>query len=128
MALIMVGLFNVIQPALIIALTVPFAVVGMTVARLVTGAPFGFVALLGAMGLAGTMIKDAIVCEVNVQSAAGEIAIQFGFRSSTVSLTARIPCCGYKQSVASFRCCLMSSGVGLAVTRMAGLASEPYLR
>ena len=48
-------------------LTIPFAVVGMTAGLLVTGTPFGFVALLGAMSLAGMMVKNAIVLldEVN---------------------------------------------------------------
>jgi multidrug efflux pump subunit AcrB len=74
MLLIIVGLFNAIQPALIIALTVPFAIVGMTAGLLATGTPFGFVALLGAMSLAGMMIKNAIVLldEVNVNLAAGK--------------------------------------------------------
>ena len=74
MLLIIVALFNAIQPALIIALTVPFAVVGMTLGLLATGTAFGFVALLGAMSLAGMMIKNAIVLldEVNVNLAAGK--------------------------------------------------------
>jgi multidrug efflux pump subunit AcrB len=74
MLLIIVGLFNAIQPALIIALTVPFAIVGMTVGLLATGTPFGFVALLGAMSLSGMMIKNAIVLldEVNVNLAIGK--------------------------------------------------------
>jgi multidrug efflux pump subunit AcrB len=74
MLLIIVGLFNAIQPALIIALTVSFAVVGMTAGLLATGTPFGFVALLGAMSLSGMMIKNAIVLldEVNLNLAAGE--------------------------------------------------------
>ena len=40
---------------------IPFAVIGITVGLLGTGAPFGFVALLGAMSLAGMMIKNTIV-------------------------------------------------------------------
>ena len=74
MLLIIVALFNAIQPALIIALTVPFAIVGMTVGLLGTGTPFGFVALLGAMSLAGMMIKNAIVLldEVSVNLTAGK--------------------------------------------------------
>jgi multidrug efflux pump subunit AcrB len=35
--------------------------IGITVGLLATGAAFGFVALLGAMSLAGMMIKNAIV-------------------------------------------------------------------
>jgi multidrug efflux pump subunit AcrB len=74
MLLIIVGLFNAIRPALVIALTVPFAIVGMTVGLLATGTPFGFVALLGAMSLSGMMIKNAIVLldEVNVNLTAGK--------------------------------------------------------
>ena len=55
-------------------LTIPFAVVGMTAGLLATGTPFGFVALLGAMALAGMMVKNAIVLldEVNANLAAGK--------------------------------------------------------
>ena len=35
--------------------------VGIVIGLLVTGAPFGFLALLGAMSLSGMMIKNAIV-------------------------------------------------------------------
>jgi multidrug efflux pump subunit AcrB len=74
MLLIIVGLFNAMRPALIIALTVPFAIVGMTAGLLATGTAFGFVALLGAMSLSGMMIKNAIVLldEVSVNLAAGK--------------------------------------------------------
>jgi multidrug efflux pump subunit AcrB len=74
MLLIIVGLFNAIRPAIIIMLTIPFALIGMTAGLLATGTPFGFVALLGAMSLAGMMVKNAIVLldEVNVKLAAGK--------------------------------------------------------
>ena len=47
----------------------------MTAGLLATGTPFGFVALLGAMSLAGMMVKNAIVLldEVNVNLAAGKL-------------------------------------------------------
>ncbi|MEM7682388.1 MAG: efflux RND transporter permease subunit [Planctomycetota bacterium] len=72
-AIIVVGLFNAYRPPLIIAMTIPFALIGVTVGLLVTGQPFGFVALLGAMSLAGMMIKNAIVLldEVNLEKARG---------------------------------------------------------
>ena len=74
MLIIIVGLFNAVRPAAIVMLTIPFAVVGMTVGLLATGTPFGFVALLGAMALAGMMVKNAIVLldEVNPNLAAGK--------------------------------------------------------
>lgn len=73
MAFIVVALFNALRPPLIIALTIPFAAIGITSGLLVTGAPFGFVALLAAMSLAGMMIKNAIVLldEVNLNLASG---------------------------------------------------------
>lgn len=61
MAVIIVALSNAIRPALVIALTVPFALIGITAILLPTQVPFGFIALLGAMSLVGLMIKNSIV-------------------------------------------------------------------
>jgi multidrug efflux pump subunit AcrB len=58
---IMVALFNAFRPPIIILCTIPFVMIGITLGLLVTGSAFGFVALLGAMSLAGMMIKNAIV-------------------------------------------------------------------
>ena len=48
--------------------------IGMTLGLLAFNAPFGFMALLGAMSLVGMMIKNAIVLldEVNVNLALGK--------------------------------------------------------
>jgi multidrug efflux pump subunit AcrB len=72
--LIIVMLFNAYRPPIVILLTVPFAMIGITLGLLGFGAPFGFMALLGAMSLAGMMIKNAIVLldEVNVNLALGK--------------------------------------------------------
>ena len=72
--LILVGLFNAFRPPLVIALTIPLALIGIVAALLVTGASFGFVALLGAMSLAGMMIKNAIVLldEINLNLERGQ--------------------------------------------------------
>ena len=72
--LIIVMLFNAYRPPIVILLTIPFAMIGMTIGLLVFNAPFGFMALLGAMSLAGMMIKNAIVLldEVNVNHALGK--------------------------------------------------------
>ena len=71
---IMVALFNALRPPLVILLTVPFAVIGITAILLPTQTPFGFMALLGAMSLIGLMIKNAIVLidEINANEAAGK--------------------------------------------------------
>jgi len=52
---------NAIRPPLVTALTVPFALIGITAILLPTQVPFGFIALLGAMSLVGLMIKNSIV-------------------------------------------------------------------
>ncbi len=61
MVFIIIVLFNAYRPALIIFLVIPFALIGITFGLLGTGTPFGFMAVLGAMSLAGMMIKNAIV-------------------------------------------------------------------
>jgi multidrug efflux pump subunit AcrB len=78
MALIVVALFNALGPPLIIVLTIPFAVIGITTGLLITGAPFGFMALLGAMSLSGVMIKNAIVLldQIPEELAAGKTTYQ----------------------------------------------------
>jgi len=69
--LTIVMLFNAYRPPIIILLTVPFVMIGITFGLLGFNAPFGFMALLGAMSLVGMMIKNAIVLldEVNVNLA-----------------------------------------------------------
>ncbi|MHC5016522.1 MAG: efflux RND transporter permease subunit [Planctomycetota bacterium] len=73
-ALVIVALFNAYRPPLIILFTIPFALIGVTVGLLATRQPFGFVALLGAMSLAGMMIKNAIVLldQASLEKAAGK--------------------------------------------------------
>jgi len=72
-ALIVVALFNAFRPPLVILCTIPFAIIGITAGLLAFDVPFGFLALLGAMSLAGMMIKNAIVLldEVDIELADG---------------------------------------------------------
>ncbi|XZE21288.1 efflux RND transporter permease subunit [Pirellulaceae bacterium SH449] len=72
-AITIVALFNSFRPPLIIALLIPFALIGVTLGLLITGQPFGFLALLGAMSLAGMMIKNAIVLldQINIERNSG---------------------------------------------------------
>ena len=73
-ALIIVGLFNAFRPPLIIVCVIPFAAIGVTVGLLLTGNPFGFLALLGSMSLVGMMTKNAIVLldQINLDLAEGK--------------------------------------------------------
>ena len=61
MLLVMFALFNNLRTVLSIVLVVPFAAIGVILGLALTGVPFGFVALLGAMSLSGMMIKNGIV-------------------------------------------------------------------
>jgi len=73
MVLIVVALFNTIRQPLIVFMTVPLAVIGVTAGLLVTGQPFGFVALLGFLSLSGMLIKNSIVLldQIDLNRAAG---------------------------------------------------------
>ena len=61
MALIVVWIFNSIRSTIVICVTVPLAIIGVTAGLLLTRQPFGFMALLGAIALAGEQIKNSIV-------------------------------------------------------------------
>jgi multidrug efflux pump subunit AcrB len=61
MVLIVVCIFNSARATMVICLTVPLAIIGVTGGLLLTGQPFGFMALLGAIALAGEQIKNSIV-------------------------------------------------------------------
>jgi multidrug efflux pump subunit AcrB len=61
MLLILVYLFNAYRPPLVILLTIPFAMIGITAGLLVFDKPFGFVAILGVLSLSGIMLRNSVV-------------------------------------------------------------------
>jgi multidrug efflux pump subunit AcrB len=61
MVFIVVCLFNSIRTTLLIWLIMPLALIGVTAGLLLTGKPFGFMALLGVLSLGGELIKNQIV-------------------------------------------------------------------
>lgn len=73
MLLIVVSLFNSIRQPVVIFMTVPLALIGVTVGLLSFNQPFGFMALLGMLSLVGMQIKNAIVLidEINAQQTLG---------------------------------------------------------
>ncbi|WP_076586936.1 efflux RND transporter permease subunit [Vibrio ostreicida] len=72
MFLVTVLLFNTVKEPLIIWLTVPLAIIGVTTGLLVLNTPFGFMALLGFLSLSGMLLKNGIVLldqiEIEMQS------------------------------------------------------------
>jgi multidrug efflux pump subunit AcrB len=88
MVLIVIFLFNSIKKTLVIWLTVPLAIIGVTWGLLIMGQPFGFMPLLGLMSLAGMLIKNAIVLidQIDAELAAGKP----GFRAIVDSGLSRL--------------------------------------
>ncbi|HQK77971.1 MAG TPA: efflux RND transporter permease subunit, partial [Candidatus Hydrogenedentes bacterium] len=52
----------------------PLAIIGVTAGLLLTGQPFGFMAMLGALSLSGMLIKNAVVLidEINAEIGQGK--------------------------------------------------------
>ena len=120
---IIVALFNAFRPPIVILLTVPFAMIGITTGLLAFNAPFGFMALLGAMSLMGMMIKNAIVLldEVNINLRTGmqqyeAVVISAQSRLRPVVLAAATTVLGVMPLLQDV------FWVGMAITIMAGLA------
>lgn len=61
MILITALLFSKVRQPLVIWAVVPMAICGVVIGLLVSGLPFGFMALLGLLSLTGMLIKNAVV-------------------------------------------------------------------
>lgn len=66
---ILLLLFKDYKKPIIIFCCIPLIMVGVTVAMLISGKAFGFVAIVGVLGLTGMMVKNGIVLmdEINLQ-------------------------------------------------------------
>lgn len=74
MAIIIIGLFNNLKQPIIIFLIVPFAFIGIVLGLVTTGVFLTFTGIIGALGLIGMMIKNAVVLldEINQNIRAGK--------------------------------------------------------
>ncbi|MCF7960694.1 MAG: efflux RND transporter permease subunit [Pirellula sp.] len=72
MVIIVVCLFNSIRCTALIWVIVPLALIGVTAGLLITGQPFGFMALLGVLSLGGEQIKNSIVVLSRIKTAEEE--------------------------------------------------------
>jgi multidrug efflux pump subunit AcrB len=88
MIVITIALFDSLRQPLVIWLNVPLALIGVTLGLLVTGQPFGFMALLGFLSLIGMLIKNAIVLvdEINLQESEGKPRLEAIVGSGTSRL------------------------------------------
>lgn len=67
MFLLLICQFNQFRPAIAIYSCVPLSIIGVTWALLGSGLPFGFMAILGLLGLSGMLIKNGIVLIEQIQ-------------------------------------------------------------
>ncbi|NJO37307.1 MAG: efflux RND transporter permease subunit [Rhizobiales bacterium] len=122
-SLIIVALFNAFRPPLIIILVIPFALIGITAGLLAFDVPFGFMALLGAMSLAGMMIKNGVVLldQIGIDREAGLDAYEAVVQSAMTRLRPVMLAAG--TTVLGVIPLLQDVfWVGMAVTIMGGLA------
>jgi multidrug efflux pump subunit AcrB len=78
MVLMVIFLFNSLKKTMIIWLTVPLSIIGVTAGLLLLRQPFGFMSLLGLMSLAGMLIKNAIVLidQIDLELSSGKPGFQ----------------------------------------------------
>ena len=128
MFIIVIWLFNSVRRPLIIFMTVPLSIIGVTAALLLTGLPFGFMSILGFLGLSGMLIKNAVVL-------IDEIELQLGKGVEPYKAV-------LDSSVSRMRPVMMAAGTtilgmaplladalysGMAVTIMGGLFAATFL-
>jgi multidrug efflux pump subunit AcrB len=128
MFLIMVWLFNSVRRPLIIFMTVPLALIGVAAGLLLTGIPFGFMAILGFLGLSGMIIKNAIVLidEIELQLKRGVPAYKAVLDSSVSRLRPVVMAAG---TTILGMAPLLTDPLysGMAVTIMGGLFAATFL-
>lgn len=78
MIIVVILLFNAVRQPVIIWLTVPLAIIGVSWGLALTGTPMEFMAILGVLALTGMLIKNAIVLidETDSQIANGVARMQ----------------------------------------------------
>jgi multidrug efflux pump subunit AcrB len=88
MVFIVVCLFNSMRTTAVIWIVAPLCLIGVTAGLLLTGQPFGFMALLGVLSLGGEQIKNSIVVlsKVGTEIAAGKTPYQALIDGSTQKL------------------------------------------
>jgi multidrug efflux pump subunit AcrB len=122
MVLIVIALFNALRQPLIIWLTVPLALIGVTAGLLLTKQPFGFMALLGFMSLSGMLIKNAVVLidEIELQKK-GDKALFDAIVDSGVSRLRPVSMAALTTALGLIPLLLDAFFVSMAVTIIFGL-------
>ena len=128
MVLIVIALFNSLRLPLVIWLTVPLAVIGVTWGLLLTNQPFGFMALLGFMSLSGMLIKNAIVLVDEIQFQQREGSPPFkAIVDSGVSRLRPVAMAALTTALGMIPLLVDAFFVAMAVTIIAGLMAATVL-
>lgn len=128
MVLIVIMLFNSLRLPLVIWLTVPLSVIGVTAGLLATNQPFGFMALLGFMSLSGMLIKNAIVLvdEIEFQRREGSPAFK-AVVDSGLSRLRPVSMAALTTALGMIPLLVDAFFVAMAVTIIAGLMAATVL-
>ena len=123
MLLILIMLFNDFRRPAIIFCCIPFVVVGVFPSILLSGKEFGFVAIVGILGLIGMMIKNGIVLidEISLQRSSGK-AIDAALIESSKSRLLPVAMASLTTILGMLPLVSDSLFGSLAVTIMGGLA------
>ncbi|PID28599.1 MAG: multidrug transporter AcrB [Candidatus Cloacimonadota bacterium] len=88
LVIMLILMFKDFKKPLVILLCIPLAVIGMVYGMLITGKLFGFVSIVGAIGLMGMMIKNGVVLieEIELEIKAGVDAYKAVIESSVARM------------------------------------------
>jgi multidrug efflux pump subunit AcrB len=128
MIFIVIALFSTVLQPLIIWLTVPLGLIGVTFGLLVSGQPFGFMATLGFLSLMGMLIKNSIVLidEINAQMATGKDPF-LAVLDSGVSRVRPVSMAAFTTVLGMIPLLVDAFFVAMAVTIMVGLTFASVL-
>jgi multidrug efflux pump subunit AcrB len=128
MFVILIWLFNSVRRPMIIFMTVPLSIIGVSAALLLTGLPFGFMSILGFLGLSGMLIKNAVVLidEIELQLTRGVDPYKAVLDSSVSRMRPVIMAAG---TTILGMAPLLTDALysGMAVTIMGGLFAATFL-
>ncbi len=128
MFLISVFLFNTIRHPIIIFLGLPLSVIGIACGLLLSGVPYGFMALLGFLSLAGMLIKNEIVLldQINIEMNEGKAPYR-AVLDASVSRVRPVAMAAFTTVLGMAPLLLDPFFIGMAVTIMAGLTFATVL-
>ncbi|MGQ1891830.1 efflux RND transporter permease subunit [Thermophagus sp. OGC60D27] len=122
MVLITIGLFNNFRQPVLIFMIVPLAFIGIIFGFLVTRLNFGYVAIVGGLGLIGMMIKNAVVLldQINIDIRSGKEKLK-AIIDATISRVRPVTMASFTTILGMFPLLFDEMFQGMAVAIMFGL-------